>query len=308
MSGNGERPPSTSVTVVVPVLNGEKMVEQCVAACLDQTRPPDEMIVVDNGSTDRTGARAAAAGATVLEEPERGSFRARNRGWRAASSDIIACTDVDCVPEPTWLAELTEPFVDPAVGGVGGAIVQADLNSASQRWMIERRFLDQAFNAEHVFLPFFATANVAYRRAILETLDGFDETFGITAGDVDMSWRVQALANARLVYRPQAAVRHFVGENLTEITSRWREYSAGIYLLEKRWSCWPGFPEVPGFFRRTRRVWELPLALANRAATRRPLSVALIDAAVAVSIEIGRLQGHLDARTTPVTPLRAPSR
>jgi GT2 family glycosyltransferase len=169
--------------------------------------------------------------------------------------------------------------------------------------------LDQAFNAEHVFLPFFATANVAYRRSTLEVLNGFDdETFEHSAGDVDMSWRVQALAGGRLVYRPQAAVQHFVGERFTEVTSRWRNYSAGIYLLEKRWSSWPGFPAVPGFFTRTRRVWELPLALANRARTRRPLSVALIDAAVATSSEIGRLRGYIDTRTSPITPLRAPSR
>ncbi|HLI73219.1 MAG TPA: glycosyltransferase [Acidimicrobiales bacterium] len=297
-----------SVAIVIPVRNGEAMVRACVAACLAQSRRAREVIVVDNGSTDRTASEAAAAGATVLFESRRGSFMARNRGWRAAAADIIAFTDVDCVPEPTWLAELTEPFGRADVEGVGGAIVQADRNSASQRWIVERRFLDQQFNADHVFLPFFATANVAYRRRVLEELDGFDETFHHTAGDNDMSWRVQALAGGHLVYRPSARVQHHVGESATEVTARWRRYSAGIYLLERRWSQWPGFPETPGFWRRTRRVWELPFALAHRAATRRPLSIAAIDAAVAVSSEIGRFKGYLDARTNPVTPLRGPSR
>jgi cellulose synthase/poly-beta-1,6-N-acetylglucosamine synthase-like glycosyltransferase len=299
---------ASSVAIVIPVRNGQSMVARCVAACRGQSRPSEELIVVDNGSTDDTAARAAAAGATVLSEPRRGSFRARNRGWRAATSDVIAFTDVDCIPDPAWLAELIEPFSDPSVAGVGGAIVQAERNSAAQRWIVERRFLDQAFNAEHAFLPFFATANVAYRRSALEMLDGFDELFGHTAGDNDMSWRIQALGGGHLVYRPEAEVRHFVGERVTEVTSRWRRYSAGIYLLERRWSTWPGFPATPGFLGRTRRVWELPFALARRAVTRRPLSVAVIDAAVAVSSEIGRLRGHLDARTTPVTPPRAPGR
>ena len=296
------------MAIVVPVRNGATMVEACVAACRAQTRPPDEVIVVDNGSTDGTASAASAAGATVLFEPKRGSFMARNRGWKGSASEIIAFTDVDCVPDPTWLAELTEPFREPAVAGVGGDIVQAEHNSASQRWIVERRFLDQQFNADHVFLPFFATANVAYRRSVLVELDGFDEIFGHTAGDNDMSWRVQALAGGRLVYQPSARVLHHVGERVTEVTTRWRRYSAGIYVLERRWSGWPGFPETPGFWARTKRVWELPFALALRAASRRPLSIAALDAAVALSSEIGRLQGRLDARTTGVTPLRDQSR
>ena len=298
-----------TISVVIPVRNGAATVAACVAACLHQTHAADELIVVDNGSTDDTGSEAAAAGATVLFEPRPGSYRARNRGWRAATSELIAFTDADCTPEPTWLAELLVPYADPSVAGVGGSIVLADRVSRGQRWMVERRFIDQGFNAEHAFLPFFATANASYRRWVLEALGGFDATrFGKTAGDVDMSWRVQAMGGGRLVYRPTAAVRHHVGERLTEVTSRWRHYSAGLYLLERRWSGWPGFPPLPGFVTRTRRVWELPPALVHRALTRRSMFVPMIDAAVAVNVEIGRLRGRLNARTTSVTPLEPPSR
>ena len=141
------------VAVVVPVRNGRGMVHACVTVCLAQTRAPDELLVVDNGSRDGTADLARAAGATVIVEPVRGGFRARNRGWRSASADVIAFTDVDCVPTPNWLAELTEPFVDPSVAAAGGAIIQAELKSASQRWMVEREFLDQGFNARRRFLP-----------------------------------------------------------------------------------------------------------------------------------------------------------
>ena len=263
---------------------------------------PAELIVVDNGSSDDTARVAAAAGATVVAEPIPGSYRARNRGWRATSAEIVAFTDGDCVPEPTWLAELVEPFRDRDVAGVGGAILQAELKSASQRWMVERRFLDQAFNFAGEFLPLLATANAAYRRSMLEAVNGFEEYF-VSGGDTDISWRVQALAGGTLVYRPEAQVQHHVGERLGEITSRWRRYSADLLLLERRWSAWPGYPTPPGFLTRTRRVWELPLALVNRTVTRRPLSVPMIDAAVAVSREIGRLQGRMRARAEAIPPL-----
>ena len=291
------------VAVVVPVRDGRDTVAACVHGCLTQVLAPDELVVVDNGSVDDTASVAASAGATVLEDPVRGSYHARNRGWRSTHSDIVAFTDVDCVPDPVWLANLTEPFSDPSVAAVGGAIIQHELRSASQRWMVERKFLDQAENASHAFLPFFATANVAYRRTVLERLGGFDEAY-LSGGDCDMSWRVQALGVGRLVYRPAAEVRHHVGTRLSEVTSRWYRYEAEHALLKRRWSQWPGYPLSEGFFSRTRRVWQLPLALGHRALTGRSLSVPLIDAAVAISRERGRLRGRIDARTSTLTPLR----
>ena len=198
------------IAVVVPARNGAAMVTACVAACLAQTLPPDEVVVVDNSSNDETAVLAASAGATVVSEPQPGSYRARNLGWRSTTSEIVAFTDVDCLPDTTWLRELTQPFVDPSVVAVGGAIVQTEVTSASQRWIVERRFLDQAFNASSAFMPFFATANVAYRRSSLVALNGFDEIF-LSGGDNDISWRLQALTDGLLVYRAEARVRHQVG-------------------------------------------------------------------------------------------------
>jgi O-antigen/teichoic acid export membrane protein/GT2 family glycosyltransferase len=302
-----ERDRTMTIAVVVPVRDGSALVGRCVQACRDQSRPPDEVIVVDNGSSDDTAAVAVGAGASVLSEPVRGSYRARNRGWRSTSAEIIAFTDGDCIPDPNWLAQLVEPFRDRTVAAVGGAIVQAELASASQRWMVERRFLDQAQNAAHEFLPFFATANVAYRRSVLEALDGFDEAF-LSGGDCDMSWRVQALGAGRLVYRPEAEVEHRVGPRLAEVTERWYRYEAEHILLERRWSDWPGHPAAEGFFKRTRRLWLMPAALGYRAWTGRPLSVPLIDAAVAVSRERGRVRGRIDARHATIGPMHFDAR
>ena len=294
------------IAVVIPVRNGRAMVSACVAACWAQTRPPDELVVVDNGSTDDTADLAATAGATVVSEPSRGSYRARNGGWRSTSSDVVAFTDVDCLPAPDWLERLTEPFDDPRVAGVGGSIVQDEVHSATQRWMLTRHFLDQASNASHPFMPFFATANVAYRRSALEALGGFDDAF-LSGGDNDFSWRLQALTGGLLFYRPEAEIRHRVGESLEEITSRCRRYAAGDILLERRWSSWPGFPPVPNRTARLKRVWQLPLAVAHRVMTRRALSVPFIDAAVALNVEAGRLRGRIDTRGTGLAPLHTVS-
>jgi hypothetical protein len=119
-----------------------------------------------------------------------------------------------------------------------------------------------------------------------------------------MSWRVQALAAGKLVYRHSAEVQHHVGESLSEVTSRWYRYEAEHILLKRRWSSWPGYPPSQGFFSRTKQIWLLPLRLGYWALTNRPVSVPLIDAAAALSRERGRLRGWIDARHSTMTSIR----
>ncbi|GAA3746675.1 C50 carotenoid glucosyltransferase CrtX [Leifsonia bigeumensis] len=96
----------TLVSVVVPSWNDAVMLRVCLAALAAQSRPADEIIVVDNGSTDDTAAVARDAGATVVTEPRRGVWPATIAGFDAASGEIIARLDADSVPPPDWLARV----------------------------------------------------------------------------------------------------------------------------------------------------------------------------------------------------------
>src|SRR5688572_8958532 len=100
--------PLPFVSVIVPVLNDEARIGGCVAALLAQDYPREryEVIVVDNGSTDRTYEVVRGYPVTLLSEAQiRSSFAARNKGMREAVGEIFAFTDSDCTPAPQWLAE-----------------------------------------------------------------------------------------------------------------------------------------------------------------------------------------------------------
>ena len=102
----------STISVVIPALNDAEFLRSCLAALELQSRPADEIIVVDNGSTDATADVARAAGARLLHEPQRGIFPATATGFDAAAGDIIARLDADSVPPCDWL-ERIETALDP---------------------------------------------------------------------------------------------------------------------------------------------------------------------------------------------------
>lgn len=95
-----------SISVVIPVWNDAEMLTACLRALARQTRPADEVIVVDNASTDDSAAVAVAAGARVICEPMRGILQASVTGFTAATGEVIARLDADSVPPADWLERI----------------------------------------------------------------------------------------------------------------------------------------------------------------------------------------------------------
>ncbi|MFZ7088425.1 glycosyltransferase family 2 protein [Curtobacterium sp. RRHDQ10] len=113
-------PRALRVTVVVPVLDDADQLRACLGALARQTRPADEVIVVDNGSSDESVRVALRAGAVVLHEPVRAIGAAAARGYDAATGDLVARIDSDTVVPTDWLARATGWFADPLVTAVTG--------------------------------------------------------------------------------------------------------------------------------------------------------------------------------------------
>jgi len=116
------------VSVVIPVYNEAAHLDACLQAIAAQTVSPHEVIVVDNNSDDDSAAIARSYDfVTLIHEPRQGVVHARNRGFNAATGDIIGRIDADTLLVEDWIATLQRLFSDNSLGAVSGAVTYHDL-------------------------------------------------------------------------------------------------------------------------------------------------------------------------------------
>lgn len=224
------------VSVVIAARNAEATIEACLASLSQQTLTDHEVIVVDDGSTDRTAALASAAGATVVSVPGVGASAARNIGLRHAAGRVVAFTDADCTVPPHWLGALITVLDRTGATGVGGSqrnVFPADLPGAAA--------FDAFFRLASVVSDYTrsgggvrevthnASCNSAYRTDALTDIGGF--TDGLWPGeDVDLDIRLRA-RGATLLFVPDAVVSHHRPGTMAWFRRMMRRYGAAERAL-----------------------------------------------------------------------------
>lgn len=200
------------ISVIIPVYNEERYIRTCLESILAGDRKPDELIVADGGSTDRTAEIARSLGATVVDNPGRTAASGRNVGALHSHGSILAFTDGDCYAAPGWLAGIEKAFDETGADAVGGRILGAETDNDVERyWNNLQLNVVMQFGGEkmilkkHDFRHSLITANCAYSRKIFWKVKGFNRWFANNGEDVDLMWRAQD-AGAKMVYTPDAVI------------------------------------------------------------------------------------------------------
>lgn len=222
---------SSLVSIVVPVRNGVATVARCLDSimALDYPAGQREVIVVDNGSTDGTAAAARAYPVTVISHPQPGVAGARNAGIRAAHGEIIAFIDADCVADKGWLRELQVGADNPAVGCFVGPITALDTSRLVSRWVEDHELISQ----ERLLSsspPVAAAGNIAYRKAVFDTVGVFDEDM-IAGEDGDLFWRMVRSDRFLVRYNRKARVRHAHPDHVVRLLRRAFVEGRGLALF-----------------------------------------------------------------------------
>lgn len=181
---------SVNFSVVIPLYNKEREVEAAVRSALSQTHPPCEVIVVDDGSTDRGAEVVEAIGSPLVKlirQPNGGVCVARNRGVEESRSEYIALLDADDVWKPGFLSEaasMIEEFPGCGIYSTAFEVVSAEgtfpAPTPSKRGVVENFFRDSA----HCFISIPSASVVP--RTVFDAVGGFPK--GMKLGEDQYMW------------------------------------------------------------------------------------------------------------------------
>src|SRR5262245_59752109 len=265
------------ISVLIATFNREALLDECLHHLGRQRfENGDEVVVVDNGSTDRTPdviarhARTFPVPLRRIHEPRPGKSIAIARGLDAAAGDGFAFTDDDVNVDERWLHELRTAMT-PGVALVGGRVLPR-WERRPPRWLVagtdRGRLAAPLALADYgpqpiEFGPRTAMGgNMAVRREVIEQLGGFAENLGsvrgtlLTGEDHEFSMRVQS-AGHRAIYQPSAVVYHWVPAARTRLR----------FLL--RWFFWSGIANATidrAVLPRQKKLLRVPRYLVKRLA------------------------------------------
>jgi glycosyltransferase involved in cell wall biosynthesis len=272
--------PSPKISVVVPVYNSEPTIGKLLESLARQRHPSYEVIILDDGSTDRTLELARSYGWVKAVALARGGpSRARNIGISMATGEYVAFTDGDCVLPPNWLQELERGFIGDEIAGSGGDQISPDDETKMGR-EIQDIFKLIGFvtgyiktSDKFIFVDHNPSCNSIYRKPVLEEIGGFDPELW-PGEDVDLDFRITR-KGYKLTYNPQAVVAHYRPSDLAGFRRMMFRYGRCQGILTRRY----------GFFRRMQLVPALLAALLMVFVALlfiNPLFAALVPAAMAL--------------------------
>ncbi len=232
---------SARLSVVVVTFDSAAAVARCMPRLVEQLADGDELVVVDNASSDGTLAavRAAAPGARVLAQPRNLGFAAgANAGAAAATGDMVLFLNPDAEPAPGFVEAIRGPALDDRGWAAWMGLVTMDggtrintsggvIHFTGIAWSGEAQLPVAAAPTGPTEVPFLSGTCLALPRATWERLGGFPPTFFMYCEDVDVSLRAR-LAGGRLGIEPAARVDH--DYDFAKGSAKWRR------LERNRWA------------------------------------------------------------------------
>ena len=241
MSDNRTSMTPPLVSIVIPTYARPERLHECLAALARQTMPADafEIVVVDDGSPQPVVPPEAKSpvGPTIriIRQQNTGPSAARNRGVAEARGELIAFTDDDCLPTPSWLESLVTTHrqcPDSLVGGVTFNGLADDLFATTSQMIIDLVY--EHFNADEASAYFLTSNNILCSRATYSELGGFDTSF-FRAGAEDRDFCDRWRASGRpLRLATAATIEHRHAQNLRQFLGLHYRYGRGAYVYQAK--------------------------------------------------------------------------
>jgi len=198
------------VSVLICTKNRPESIKELLEALNKQTYDDFEVVIIDD--SDRKIFKKIEKNITLVKPMEHiyrggggGRVSALNYGIRKCSGEIIAFTDDDCLPSPDWIQNAVKYFVSNEIIGIEG-LITSNIDPSKYRTykiLTNKRFL----SGKECLYDGFMTANMFYRKAVLNKIGGFDEKFEpFLREDSDLAWR--AMKHGKIIFAKDVIVFH----------------------------------------------------------------------------------------------------
>lgn len=226
--------PLPKISVVVCTYNGSATISDTLDGLLTVDYPDFEVIVVNDGSTDKTADIVCRYPFQLISTENGGLSCARNTGIRAAQGEIVAFIDDDAYPDKHWLRYLAYSYLTTDHGGVGGPNILPPNDGLIATCVANApggpvHVLTTDEIAEHI-----PGCNMSFRRDVLLEVGGLDPIFRTAGDDVDLCWRVQHTGRT-IGFHPAAIVWHHRRNSLKAYWNQQKGYGRAEALLERKW-------------------------------------------------------------------------
>lgn len=217
------------IALYIPCFNSAQTIQACLEAVLHQERLPEQILVVDDGSTDATIAIAKKYPVKIIGHPEnRGLAAARNTAIQSTDFEFVASLDSDCKPDKGWLACLVKNLHSPATAGAGGRVEEDNVFSVFDAW--RSIHMQQHWGAKNkTNPPFLFGSNTLFRREALIKAGSYNESYGNNFEDVDISNRLRKIGY-NLIYEPRAVTVHLKKDDLFSLLNNFWRWNLAFYI------------------------------------------------------------------------------
>ena len=225
---------SEKISIYIPAFNAEKTIEQSINSILNLSVKVDEIIVINDNSTDKTKEilNQFSNIRIINNSKNMGLGFSRNLAIEESKNETIGSIDADVVLDKLWLEKLLEYLNTDNIVMCGGKMLEKLIENKHNAW--RAKYYSQNWGTENIVNPpFLYGCNTLQLKSLWKQVGGYDANLLTNGEDIDYTKRINSNKNNQLFYCSEAICYHLQDDNLETLSKRvWRYHSIG-YKIKK---------------------------------------------------------------------------